>query len=187
MADIGSEELKVLVQRIINSGVLGRSQTYAAILMYLFECSQNGQTPKEIAIAIDVLGRDPDFDVGKDSIVRVHLYHLRNKLKTYYTKFGSSEKYRIDIPKGQYIITTTLISESNDSALNKDANKSGTRPWAISQWVLALSLVLLVAANVYQYANWRSEVSQQAQTISYKGPWQAMLDDETPPPNNCAL
>src|SRR5690554_1579481 len=101
---ITPEELRALCERIIRSGELGRSKTYAAILEYLAECAINGTNPKEVAIAMDVLGRETDFDVGKDSIVRVHVYHLRSKLNAYFAKQGASEKYRIDIPKGQYML-----------------------------------------------------------------------------------
>src|SRR5690606_12791078 len=104
---ITPEELRALCERIIRSGELGRSRTYAAILEYLAECAITGTNPKEVAIAMDVLGRETDFDVGKDSIVRVHVYHLRNKLNTYYARAGSNEKYRLEIPKGQYMLVAT--------------------------------------------------------------------------------
>lgn len=64
---ISPEELRALCDRIIKSGELGRSKTYAAILEYLAECAITGTNPKEVAIAMDVLGREADFDVGKDS------------------------------------------------------------------------------------------------------------------------
>ena len=41
------------------------------------EVDIRGVMDKEVAIAMDVLGRDSDFDVGKDSIVRVHRYRLK--------------------------------------------------------------------------------------------------------------
>ena len=53
MTQIDIDELHALTERIINSGVLGRSKTYGAILRYLVECSVKGDTPKEAAIAID--------------------------------------------------------------------------------------------------------------------------------------
>ena len=109
MTTIATEELHALTQRIINSGVLGRSKTYGAILKYLVECSLKGETPKEAAIAVDVLGREGDFDVSKDSIVRVHIYHLRNKLSNFYERLGREETHRIDIPKGQYTIVVRLM------------------------------------------------------------------------------
>ena len=38
MSKIDNEELLALTDRIINSGVLGRSKKYGAILRYLVEC-----------------------------------------------------------------------------------------------------------------------------------------------------
>src|SRR5690606_1062674 len=93
---ISPEDLRALCDRIVKSGELGRSKTYAAILEYLASCAIGGTNPKEVAIAMDVLGREADFDVGKDSIVRVHVYHLRNKLSAYYARGGATEKWRID-------------------------------------------------------------------------------------------
>src|SRR5690606_32679826 len=104
---IEPDELRALCQRIIQSGELGRSRTYASILEYLAEQAITGASPKEVSIAMDVLGRGADFDVGKDSIVRVHIYHLRNKLDAYYVRHGRNEAWRLDIPKGQYMLSAT--------------------------------------------------------------------------------
>src|SRR5690606_24498107 len=57
---IEADELRALCQRIIQSGELGRSRTYAAILEYLAEQAITGSSPKEVSIAMDVLGRDSD-------------------------------------------------------------------------------------------------------------------------------
>ena len=51
------EELRALCQRIIGSGVLGRSKNYGAMLSYLVRCSIDDKSPKELELAIDVLGR----------------------------------------------------------------------------------------------------------------------------------
>src|SRR5690554_4661808 len=104
MHPLDPQELRDLTRRIIASGVLGRSRTHAAILEYLVECTLAGDSPKEAAIAVDVLGREADFDVGRDSVVRVQLYHLRNRLDAYYRDEGRDEPYRLSIPKGQYSI-----------------------------------------------------------------------------------
>jgi hypothetical protein len=61
-----AEELLALCQRIIDSGILGRSKHYSALLQYLVKCSLSGKSPKEIELAIDVLKRDSDFDVSND-------------------------------------------------------------------------------------------------------------------------
>ena len=74
-------ELLALCKRIIASGILGRSKHYSALLEYLIQCSLGGKYPKEIELAIEVLGRGEDFDVSADSTVRVYVHQLRKKLK----------------------------------------------------------------------------------------------------------
>ena len=181
MNNIQPEELQALIQRIINSGVLGRSRTYIEILSYLAECAVDGNSPKEIAIAIDVLGRDTDFDVGKDSIVRVHIYHLRNKLKTYYDKFGKQEKFRLDIPKGQYILTAILAAEILTDPLSITGKP--LKREAATQWLAVIAIFLLVLNLGFQF-NWNdseAETNREAtNTYAELGPWKEMYDDEAP-------
>ena len=98
------EEFQDLCQRISASGVLGRSKNYSALLKYLAQSSLSGEFPKEIELAVDVLGRAESFDVSVDSTVRVYVHHLRKKLDNYYSKYEPSAVYRIVIPKGQYKI-----------------------------------------------------------------------------------
>jgi hypothetical protein len=182
MSNIQPEELQALIQRIINSGELGRSKTYTAILNYLVECSLAGNSPKEIAIAIDVLGRDADFDVAKDSIVRVHIYHLRNKLKAYYIKHGKSEQYRIDIPKGQYIITTVLNEDEikeipPTSITGKELNRN-----SFTAWLAGLAVILLVV-NLFVNSSSTSEpvlIIEEELASSPPALWEAILDDQNP-------
>lgn len=173
---ITPEELRALVDRIIKSGELGRSKTYAAILEYLAECAITGTNPKEVAIAMDVLGRETDFDVGKDSIVRVHVYHLRSKLNAYYARQGLTEKYRIDIPKGQYMLITTPNEPVAEPALSVTGIPLQRRSY--TPWLAGLAIVLLLL-NLLD--GWRSNDSVPASNpFAEVGLWQPLLDDELP-------
>ena len=176
MTQIDIDELHALTERIINSGVLGRSKTYGAIMRYLVECSVKGDTPKEAAIAIDVLGREADFDVSRDSIVRVHIYHLRNKINLYYSRFGKQEKYRIEIPKGQYIINTLLNEEksSNVSLTGKPLNRPSYTPWLVG-----LVVVLLIANLLPLGEDEPASVGTGSPVLGMQ-PWPAFLDDDLP-------
>src|SRR5688572_541566 len=145
------DELRALCDRIIKSGELGRSRTYAAILDYLAECALTNTAPKEAAIAVDVLGREADFDVGKDSIVRVHIYHLRSKLATYFARHGANEKYRLDIPKGQYMLVSSLntpealpeVPTPQLSVTGKELSRRSYTPWLAGAALIALALNLM--------------------------------------------
>lgn len=178
MAKIDPKELHELTERIIDSGVLGRSKTYGAILRYLVECSLAGKTPKEAAIAVDVLGREADFDVSRDSIVRVHIYHLRNKLNLYYSRHGKTEKYRLEIPKGQYIINANLIEQEDAPAASvtgKPLDRQSLTPWlaAVVALLLLLNLLLVPGRDT-------GEPGIAASPLASMSPWQSFLDDDLP-------
>ncbi|MDC1436732.1 hypothetical protein N8303_05720 [Gammaproteobacteria bacterium] len=177
MNNIQPEELQALIQRIINSGVLGRSRTYSEILTYLAECAVSGNNPKEIAIAMDVLGRDTDFDVGKDSIVRVHIYHLRNKLKAYFEKYGKHEKYKLDIPKGQYILTAIPVADIPVETLSVTGQPLKRN--AMTQWLAGLAILLLLI-NLFVQLNPESAELEEISVFAGLGPWQEMFDDAAP-------
>jgi len=177
MSKIDNEELLALTDRIINSGVLGRSKKYGAILRYLVDCSITGKSPKEAAIAVDVLGKEADFDVSRDSIVRVHIYHLRNKLELYYSDLGVKEKYRLDIPKGQYMITASLNEKKPETELSvtgKVLNRQSLTPWLA---VLVIGLLLL---NLLPGEEEQSSSQSIPAPVLVMQPWQAFLDDDLP-------
>lgn len=177
MNNIQPEELEALVQRIINSGVLGRSHTYSEILSYLADCAISGNNPKEMAIAMDVLGRDTDFDVGKDSIVRVHIYHLRNKLKAYFEKYGKQEKYKLDIPKGQYILTAIPVADIPVETLSVTGQPLKRN--AMTQWLAGIAILLLLL-NLFVQLNPEQAEIKEISVFAELGPWQELFDDTAP-------
>jgi len=89
---------------ILASGILDRAPSLAQLLTYVctkyFEGS--AEQIKEYNIAVEALGRPPDFDQKKDSIVRVEAHKLRKRLREYYETQGADHVVRIEIPPGQY-------------------------------------------------------------------------------------
>lgn len=177
MSKIDNQELQALTDRIINSGVLGRSKKYGAILRYLVDCSIAGQSPKEAAIAVDVLGKEADFDVSRDSIVRVHIYHLRNKLDLYYSDLGIKEKYRLDIPKGQYVITASVNEKKTGPDLSVTGKVLNRQPF--TPWLFILVIVLLLL-NLLTGDNEPPAEQVTPAPVPAMQPWLAFLDDELP-------
>ncbi|MGA0806096.1 MAG: hypothetical protein ACO3PV_06240, partial [Pseudohongiellaceae bacterium] len=131
---------------------------------------------------MDVLGRSAAFDVGKDSIVRVHIYHLRNKLNTYYAKHGLDEKWRIDIPKGQYMLATSSnVQEPAAQAANLSISGRPQQRRSLTPWLAAVAIALL-GANLLQDAGEPDGPVAQAAANPYAATtlWQPILDDERP-------
>ena len=60
--------LKEQANKIVQSGALGRSRSYARLLEFLVECAESGRVPKELEVAIEAFGRGADFDPSQDSI-----------------------------------------------------------------------------------------------------------------------
>ena len=93
------------LERVLTSGIFDRAPSLAQVLAYVCEkyFEGTGQELKEYNIAIDALGRSTDFDQKKDSIVRVQMHRLRDRLAEYYANDGASHSIIIEIPQGQYI------------------------------------------------------------------------------------
>src|ERR1700723_2112331 len=89
--------LRQEVERIQQSGVLGEARL-RRLFDYLAEKSLAGQSPKEIAIAVDVFGKNSDFDVSQDALVRVYIHKLRKALDEYYASSGNASSSELHIP-----------------------------------------------------------------------------------------
>ena len=137
-------ELGDLCLRIANSGVLGRSRHYLGLLEYLVQCSIDGKTPKEIELALDVLGRADDFDVTSDSTVRVYVHQLRKKLDTYYELHEQDAAYRIVIPKGKYVLAAKPQRAADQQAILPNP----VRRWFNLNTGLLTLMILLLAGNL---------------------------------------
>ena len=95
------------LERMLASDTFGRSERARELLRYLVERQQAGEADrlKGFAIAVDVFGKDNDFDSSTDAVVRVQAGRLRDLLTQYFTTEGASDPIRIAIPRGSYVPT----------------------------------------------------------------------------------
>ena len=142
-----TEDLLALCQRIISSGILGRSKYYSALLEYLVRCSLSGKTPKEIELAVDVLNRDDGFDVSADSMVRVYIHQLRKKLDKYYENYEHDAACRIVIPKGQYTIAAQEKISSPVIEISQNRQKFNNGLLLVGITLLAVNLIYMTMLN----------------------------------------
>ena len=173
----GSEDLFALSERIITSGALGRSKNYRALLQYLVQCSIEGKPPKELEIAIDVLGRNNDFDVSADSTVRVYVHQLRKKLDAYFEKQGAEEDYRIVVPKGSYTLSVipSIKKIENPSSLFNQQSQGN-----LNTGLLIAGLVLLIVNLAYMLSVNYSSPAMVSQSAAEHPVWDSVLKDEQP-------
>ncbi|TIX42653.1 MAG: hypothetical protein E5V36_13245, partial [Mesorhizobium sp.] len=93
------------LERLLASETFGRSERARKLLRYLVEREQAGEADrlKGFSIAMDVFGKDGDFDPSTDAVVRVQAGRLRDLLQQYFANEGVAEPVRIAIPRGGYV------------------------------------------------------------------------------------
>ena len=102
---VGMREEKAELEAVFASGIFSRAPGLAHMLRYVCAKYFEGKSDqiKEYNIAVEALGRSPDFDQKRDSIVRVEAHRLRRRLSEYYEGEGASHRIRIVLPSGQYV------------------------------------------------------------------------------------
>ena len=185
---VEAELLREQAAKIVASGALGRSRSYARLLEFLVECAVNNRTPKELEIAMEVFGRGADFDPSQDSMVRVYAHNLRQKLEHFYAAAGRTEPRQLQLARGEYRIS---LSVSDDAAESSDAAPSAPPPAApaelaatrFARWRLAAAgaalLVLGVALGVFVTLQ-QAPALPAATAVAHSPIWADMLDDDLP-------
>ena len=168
------DELKALCRRIIASGELGRSKYYSALLEYLVQCSIAKQSPKELELAIEVLGRGDNFDVSSDSTVRVYMHQLRKKLDAYYQSNEIKAAYRIVIPKGQY--TIAAVSQPHSEQIG--FRFARVQSLGVSGG-LAVMAILLLLVNLAYMVN-RDNQPDALDGVAEHPVWSSVFGDDVP-------
>ena len=100
-----AEEIRRQLRNILASPVFHGSKRCQQFLEHVCEKALSGEAGalKERMIAIEVFGRQPQTELGEDTIVRVGAREVRKRLAQYYvTPEGAAAEVRIDLPPGSY-------------------------------------------------------------------------------------
>lgn len=112
-------EERAELESILSSRIFTRAPNMSRILAYVCERYFDGAADalKEYNIAVEALGRPPDFDPSADSIVRVEVCRLRKRLVQFYETEGQSHTIRLQLAESGYVPFFT-----RDGAESADAN-----------------------------------------------------------------
>lgn len=178
-ADI--ETIRLQADRILASGVLGRSRFYRALLEYLVASAEHDHAPKEIEIAAEVFNRGEEFDPSQDSMVRVYAHNLRQKLQQYYASEGSDEAEQLSIPKGEYRLALTV--RDPETGLKHVERAPGGRfdRRSALRIVGALTLGVVIGIGAERMTEDRpSPVESAYADIAATPIWEPLFDDDLP-------
>jgi Tol biopolymer transport system component len=95
--------VRAQLTRILSSELFARSDRLSTFLKFIVDktLSGEGDSLKEQVIAVELYGKDPDFNTAADPIVRVDARRLRDKLREYYAS-SPHDDVLISVPKGSY-------------------------------------------------------------------------------------
>lgn len=93
------------VELLLSSRKLARANHLGRFLAFVCEKYFEGAASeiKEYSIAVEALGRPPEFDPQVDCIVRVTAHNLRKQLELYYATEGASHAVHVFLPPGHYV------------------------------------------------------------------------------------
>src|SRR6202142_367116 len=105
VAELEANQLQI--QRIIQSKAFRTSELHRNLLQYLSEKSLSGTAEglKEYTVGLDVFAKPASYDPRQESVVRMHVARLRQKLAEYYRTEGVDDPVIVDLPKGAFKVT----------------------------------------------------------------------------------
>lgn len=161
------------IERILQNKTLRLSEVQRRLLTYLAEKSISGEADdlKEYAIGIDAFGKPSSYDPRQESVVRMHVARLRQKLAEYYRTEGIADPILVDVPKGGFKITFEPRQVAVDPAAALVAVETPRAHWMRKEvWALAACLILLLAGVGYLAAR-----SPKAEQPIVEAPWSPEL------------
>jgi hypothetical protein len=131
------------VRRILLSKAFRTSEVHRNLLNYLAEKSLSGEAGglKEYTVGLDVFAKPETYDPRQESVVRMHMARLRQKLAEYYRTEGVDDPIVVDLPKGAFKVTF----EPRAAALQTEPLTEQAIAAPVPSPILRQTLVLLVA------------------------------------------
>ncbi len=122
--EIGPEESRDLLLRVVNSQELKRSARLRELLFYLGKRSLKSSSAniREQEIGAAVFGRPENYDTNIDNIVRVNVSELRKRLAHYFQEEGVGERAVLEIPRGGY--TLVFLPRAVEAERSEPRNES---------------------------------------------------------------
>lgn len=93
------------LRRILSHPLFTNSKRYPVLLAYTVEQTLDGNAGelKERTIGIQAFGREPNYDVSLDPVVRIAAAEVRKRLIQYYYNSDHARELVIELPVGSYV------------------------------------------------------------------------------------
>ncbi|MFZ1813566.1 MAG: hypothetical protein WBO55_04200 [Rhizobiaceae bacterium] len=153
--------------RILASQTFERSERARDLLRYVVseDLAGRGDRLKAFVIAVDVFGKDDQFDPSTDPLVRVHAGRLRELLASYHDGEGAGEPVCIEVPVGSYrpsYAEQVAHPAANRSAIAGDEVASRLASHASDRQEEALASGLREVAGMVRSTDMRQRLASKA-------------------------
>lgn len=114
------------LRRILAHPLFARSKRYPVLLAYTVEQALHGNASelKERTIGVEAFGREPNYDVNLDPVVRTTAAEVRRRLVQYYYNPEHAGELVVELPVGAYI---PKFREPMNREMNSPATPSAAR------------------------------------------------------------
>ena len=147
---------EALSARVLASQAFRRSAKLKALLRYLAEHSLNDEREllSEQQVGIAVFGRHPGYNATDDSVVRVQMHNLRERLAEYFAGEGASERVVATIPKGKYCLIFAPRCETPPKESVATAETTAAKRLSFPLWAALPVAVAACALGVVGHHYW---------------------------------
>jgi len=154
------------LNRLLAHPLFTNSKRYPVLLAYTVEQALLGNAGelKERTIGVEAFGREPNYDVNLDPVVRMTAAEVRKRLVQYYYSHGHAGELIIDLPVGAYVpifreplpqtavqTDTQLLDESHEALpqdrVEPESPREGSASRTVSVWI-PVAIALLLAGLV---------------------------------------
>src|SRR5215831_15605711 len=159
------------VQRVVASKTFKTSEVHRNLLTYLAEKSLSGeaQNLKEYTVGLDVFGKPSSYDPRQESVVRMHVGRLRQKLTEYYRTEGTDDPVVVDLPKGGFALTFAPRPITVEPEVPPPAP---VRTVSHREITLAVALAAaLVVASYFAVRSFRAQQTSGSSATASVSPW----------------
>jgi hypothetical protein len=142
------DQARLAVDEILASATLARSDQLRSFLRYVCErtLAGNGKEINEYSVAVEALGKAPEFSPSEDSSVRRSAYELRQKLHKYYESERPDSQLRIELPKGSYAPKFVEVTQPASEQLAVPPGRK--QVWLLRGALIAALVVIAVLAGM---------------------------------------
>ena len=163
--EIEAEEIRAQVERVVRSKAFETSEVHRRLLQYLADKTIQGEADrlKEYTIGLEAFGKPDSYDPRHDSIVRLQVGRLRQKLTAYYQNEAATDDLVISLPKGGFKLNFQVIHTETPAAADPWVSHRrlrivGAALAVVLIWALAATILLVSRRSVPAAALWSPEL-----------------------------